>query len=204
MDKARYLYKLRFNILIHQAIAKLRAQGRRVVLVGDLNISLNRIDTSDPDMSDDFHISPSRAWLRTLLQDQALEDVFRIYHPHKRLYTCWNQQTGARLTNYGTRIDYVLADSELLRQRNDIAFSGCEIQGHEGHHARGSDHCPVLAWLTLSGACCLPTDSWWASAADRGHASNAQPSRRDRQPPALCATFLPEVRKSGGADQDRP
>jgi exodeoxyribonuclease III len=186
-DKDRVLFKMRFNVLVHQAVAKLHAQGRRVVLVGDLNISLNRIDTCDPDMSSQFDQSPSRAWLRSLLKDQSLEDVFRIFHPRdKQVYTCWNQQTGARLTNFGSRIDYILADSALTRAGGGpVVFSSCESQGHEGQHARGSDHCPVTAWLTLSSKTPrLPTDSWWASSPSSSH---------DREPATLCATFLPEV-----------
>ena len=213
-DKDRVLFKMRFNVLVHQAVAKLRAQGRRVVLVGDLNISLNRIDTCDPDMSSQFDQSPSRAWLRSLLKDQSLTDVFRLFHPRdKQVYTCWNQQTGARLTNFGSRIDYILADSALTRAGGGhdcpVVLSSCESQGHEGQHARGSDHCPVTAWLTLSSKTPrLPTDSWWA--ASRGAAAiagegegdgegegsrgrPAAPSSRDRDPAALCATFLPEV-----------
>ena len=54
LDEDRFLFKVRFNLFLHIAIARLREKGRRVVLVGDLNISLNREDTCDPDTSDDF------------------------------------------------------------------------------------------------------------------------------------------------------
>ena len=119
VDEERYIFKQRFNLFLHQAISSMHGKGRRVVLVGDLNISLKREDSCDP--SDDFDSSPSRLWLRSLLEDQQLADLFRSFHPHdKQVYTCWNQQTGARLTNYGTRIDYVLAHHSLLQSGHSV------------------------------------------------------------------------------------
>ena len=203
LDQERYIFKLRFNLALHQAIASLRAKGRRVVLVGDLNISLKRDDSCDP--SDDFDTSPSRLWLRSLLKDQQLEDLFRSFHPHdKQVYTCWNQQTGARLTNYGTRIDYVLADKAMVgrrdgvERRDGVRFVECKIQGYQGSHEKGSDHSPVLAWLTGESTASnlrLPSASWWSQSgrADRPEECGQGPGRL--QPPAMCATFFPEARR---------
>jgi exonuclease III len=45
-------------------------------------------------------------------------DTFRRFHPGRaRAFTCWNQMTGARQTNFGSRIDYCLmsANTPLLR-----------------------------------------------------------------------------------------
>jgi len=120
--------------------------------------------------------------------------------------------TGARITNFGTRIDYILADVCLMGEgTGGVRMSECEIEGHEGAHHAGSDHCPVLAWLSLDACSALPSESWWATAG-RGlrqnttcedtlqhqHAINAscathQTPAADRDPPPMCATFLPEV-----------
>ena len=197
VDEERYIFKQRFNLFLHQAISSMHGKGRRVVLVGDLNISLKREDSCDP--SDDFDSSPSRLWLRSLLEDQQLADLFRSFHPHdKQVYTCWNQQTGARLTNYGTRIDYVLAHHSLLQSgHSQVQFVECGLEGHQGAHEKGSDHCPVLAWLTVGSSlrASLPSAGWWAQSGrvDRPDECGAGPGRL--QPPALCATFLPEARR---------
>lgn len=66
-------------------------------------------------------------------------DAFRLIYPdRKNAYTCWNTKIGARQTNYGTRIDYVLISSNLkpLLLKCDI------LSDYEG-----SDHCPVFAEL---------------------------------------------------------
>ena len=32
-------------------------------------------------------------------------------------YTCWCYLTGARLTNYGTRLDYIVCDASFLKEQ---------------------------------------------------------------------------------------
>uniref|UniRef100_UPI00358E873A DNA-(apurinic or apyrimidinic site) endonuclease 2 n=1 Tax=Myxine glutinosa TaxID=7769 RepID=UPI00358E873A len=78
-------------------------------------------------------------------------DAFRLLHPSREgAYTCWSVATGARATNYGTRIDYVFLDRHLA-QRGLVA---CTIDSD----VYGSDHCPVRATLryTLVPACHVP------------------------------------------------
>lgn len=70
-------------------------------------------------------------------------DTFRYFHPSERgAYTNWSTVTSARQTNYGTRIDYIFADVELVRKE----FVDCEIRAD----IDGSDHCPVVATLKTS------------------------------------------------------
>ncbi|XP_065179684.1 DNA-(apurinic or apyrimidinic site) endonuclease 2-like [Sycon ciliatum] len=72
-----------------------------------------------------------------------LVDSFRHYHPARPYaYTCWSTMTGARKTNYGTRIDYVLVDKVFL----DSYSTGADIMPE----VEGSDHCPVYL-----NTCCL-------------------------------------------------
>ena len=66
----------------------------------------------------------------------VLIDVFRYFHKdEKNAFTCWNTKTRARETNYGTRIDYILASENLLL--NELI--ACSIRPD----ILGSDHCPV-------------------------------------------------------------
>ena len=70
----------------------------------------------------------------------VLVDVFRYFHKdEKNAFTCWNTKTRARETNYGTRIDYILASEKLLL--NELI--ACNIRPD----ISGSDHCPVEAEL---------------------------------------------------------
>jgi hypothetical protein len=61
-------------------------------------------------------------------------------------YTCWETVTNARETNYGTRIDYILASRALLADSgaaggNAVHVTDCRLLPD----VRGSDHCPVVA-----------------------------------------------------------
>lgn len=70
-------------------------------------------------------------------------DTFRHFHPTQAgAYTNWCTVTSARQTNYGTRIDYIFADVELVGKE----FIDCEIRAD----FEGSDHCPVVATLRTS------------------------------------------------------
>lgn len=67
-------------------------------------------------------------------------DTFRYFHLTQRgAYTNWCTVTSARQTNYGTRIDCIFADAELVAKE----FLDCEIRPN----IDGSDHCPVVATL---------------------------------------------------------
>lgn len=69
-------------------------------------------------------------------------DTFRYKHPNeKEAFTCWCQLTGARQTNYGNRIDYIMADIELTKSCLTDTIIMPDVEG--------SDHCPVRSDLNL-------------------------------------------------------
>jgi len=98
----------------------------------------------------EFSANPGRQWMDGLLQshdgDEQLEsstscrrfvDVFRWLHPNAtEAYTNWCTVTGARATNYGCRLDYIIADIGLVAR-----IVCCDIMAD----IEGSDHCPVRA-----------------------------------------------------------
>eukprot|EP00794_Sanderia_malayensis_P006263 gene6263-6983_t len=86
-----------------------------------------------------------------VLGQKRFLDLFRNFHPtRKDAFTCWSTVTGARKTNYGTRIDYIIADREFASK---FARS-CDIRPD----IHGSDHCPVEAVLSceIQGSSRLP------------------------------------------------
>ena len=110
-----------------------------------------------------FNANPGRQWLNQFLvsgevsstkpaeetvnlpetQGGLFIDTFRYFHPTQHgAYTNWCTVTSARQTNYGTRIDYIFADMELVQKE----FVDCEIKAD----FEGSDHCPVVATLRTS------------------------------------------------------
>lgn len=118
---------------------------------------------------DEFEENPGRKWLNAFLHSGGEEgemreeepneesavtssetirggkfvDTFRFFHPTRTsAFTCWCTLTGARQTNYGTRIDYVFADCLLAKEQFVAADIMPEVEG--------SDHCPVWGHLSCS------------------------------------------------------
>ncbi|XP_071959759.1 DNA-(apurinic or apyrimidinic site) endonuclease 2-like [Antedon mediterranea] len=80
--------------------------------------------------------------------EKLFVDTFRYLHPTRtHAFTCWRTLTSARETNYGTRIDFIFADVELLKTQ----VSSCDIMPE----VEGSDHCPVTAELKCT---CVPSE----------------------------------------------
>ncbi|GAV00753.1 hypothetical protein RvY_11555 [Ramazzottius varieornatus] len=150
-------YKIWFCQMLQARVEALLAHGKHVMVVGDMNISHRPIDTCDCSKVD-WAIAPPRLWLNSFLFEatrdspstnltadyQSAEpghrmiDTFRYQHPTRRkAYTCWSVMTGARSLNYGTRIDYILADVLFVKDY----FRDCDILPE----INGSDHCPVRA-----------------------------------------------------------
>lgn len=70
-------------------------------------------------------------------------DSFRYFHPNQEgAFTCWCTLTGARQTNYGTRIDYIFSSLKFFNKQ----FIDCV----NNPNIEGSDHCPVVATLKSS------------------------------------------------------
>uniref|UniRef100_A0A8D2IRS5 DNA-(apurinic or apyrimidinic site) endonuclease 2 n=1 Tax=Varanus komodoensis TaxID=61221 RepID=A0A8D2IRS5_VARKO len=107
-----------------------------------------------------FQKNPGRLWLDSFLWEPGKDfqnkklfvDTFRFLHPNQEeAYTCWCNVTGSRHLNYGTRIDYILADSTLVSLEL--------VEAQVMPEVRGSDHCPVQAMLKsvcLAAPCCPP------------------------------------------------
>ncbi|KAA0714105.1 DNA-(apurinic or apyrimidinic site) lyase 2 [Triplophysa tibetana] len=160
----RKQYKLQFYKLLQSRAEAILRSGSHVIVLGDVNTSHRPIDHCDPEDVDNFEDNPARKWLDHFLSG-ALEngdtedqfgnisqksasggkfvDSFRHFHPKRSdAFTCWSTMTGARQTNYGTRIDYIFSNRFLVEN----VFSGVDIMPE----VEGSDHCPVWAQLSCT------------------------------------------------------
>lgn len=170
-DSERFQFKLNFFKLLQRRWEALLGQGRRVFIVGDLNIAPFMIDSCHP--GPDFEDNLCRKWLRTLLKNGGgpFIDAFRAFHPHrKEAYTCWEQSSGAEEFNFGTRIDLILVSGSCLHQDVESEkdhsiichIEECDIltqfkrcnpdnapRWHGGRSIKleGSDHAPVYMKL---------------------------------------------------------
>ncbi|KAK7135928.1 hypothetical protein R3I94_014557 [Phoxinus phoxinus] len=163
----RKQYKLQFYQLLQCRAEAILSSGSHVIVLGDVNTSHRPIDHCNPDDVDNFEDNPGRKWLDHFLfeteentEDGNTEDdladisqnsasggkfvdSFRHFHPKRsNAFTCWSTLTGARQTNYGTRIDYIFSDRSLV----ETAFNGVDIMPE----VEGSDHCPVWAQLSCT------------------------------------------------------
>ncbi|KAA8917372.1 hypothetical protein TRICI_000484 [Trichomonascus ciferrii] len=136
-----------------------------VVVMGDLNIARELIDSADGrqtlyregrvvpaadgrefininrDIMEEWKKSTySRTMLNSWVDDMGMVDCCRIKHPRRLgMYTCWNLKLGARAGNFGSRIDYIFSTRDLECTNSDILS-----------HLLGSDHCPVFADFTIT------------------------------------------------------
>uniref|UniRef100_A0AAV2M029 DNA-(apurinic or apyrimidinic site) endonuclease n=1 Tax=Knipowitschia caucasica TaxID=637954 RepID=A0AAV2M029_KNICA len=164
----RKQFKLQFYKLLQSRAEAILKGGSHVIVLGDVNTSHRPIDHCDPNDIDNFEDNPGRKWLNGFLHcdksdhkrseedgDEEHEtslnhseggkfvDMFRFFHPTRtQAFTCWSTMTGARQTNYGTRIDYIFANCQLAKEQ----FVGADIMPE----VEGSDHCPVWGQLSCS------------------------------------------------------
>ncbi|EWM24644.1 dna-apurinic or apyrimidinic site lyase 2 [Nannochloropsis gaditana] len=80
-----------------------------------------------------------------------LVDTFRELHPFRTdAFSCWCNQTAARHTNYGRRIDYILASPGLCGYAEGPGIVAHLEEAAVRQEVRGSDHCPVTARFSFS------------------------------------------------------
>ncbi|XP_006660893.2 DNA-(apurinic or apyrimidinic site) endonuclease 2 [Oryza brachyantha] len=186
-DKERLRFKLLFYKILQRRWEHMLALGKRVFVVGDLNIAPASIDRCDAPPG--FEKQMFRKWLRSMLREDGgpFFDAFRSKHPERLgAYTCFNQKVGAEVYNYGSRIDHILISGACFHHCGSVEdhsiFSchveECEIMDHfrrgnsenmsmwkggKSSKLEGSDHIPV--YIVLNEIPQLPVHSTPSSAA---------------------------------------
>lgn len=159
-DESRDDFRIGFLEALDARVRNLVAEGKQVVLTGDMNVISGEKDTcnlaerlrKEGMTSEDFFSAPSRRLFNHLIhegevigerdpgKEAILSDLCRSFHPERvGMFTCWDTKKNTRPANNGGRIDYVLCSSGIRDW-----FSDANIQ--EG--LMGSDHCPVFAELS--------------------------------------------------------
>jgi exodeoxyribonuclease-3 len=134
-DNARVPFKLDFYRALHARVEALRAEGARVLVMGDFNTAHREIDLARPrENRQTSGFLPEECdeldrWLRS-----GLVDTFRRFESGPGHYSWWSQRFGVRARNVGWRIDYVLACPGAMKHVRAAWLSP---------ETEGSDHCPV-------------------------------------------------------------
>lgn len=157
-DETRDDFRIGFLQALDVRIRNLVAEGKQVILTGDLNIVRSEVDStnvSETLRKDNIDLGhwmnmPARRIFNQLIfegnvlgeRDKGREapvlwDLCRCFHPERLgMNTCWDTKRNTRPANNGSRIDYVLCSDGIKGWFN---FSNIQ----EG--LMGSDHCPVFA-----------------------------------------------------------
>ena len=131
----RVPYKLAFYRALLKKLEALRAEGLRVLVMGDFNTAHREIDLARPrdNQGTSGFLPEERAELDRWLR-RGFADTFRHFQPAPGHYSWWAQRGGCRERNVGWRIDYVLACPAALPFVRAAAIHP---------HVLGSDHCPI-------------------------------------------------------------
>ena len=130
--------KIRFLEALDAYAAAFRAQGRQLVLCGDLNVARADMDVHPKERKPRAigQLPEERALIERIL-GRGLVDLGRALDPaNDGLFTWWPPWRSMRQRNIGWRIDYVLASDTLAARA-----SSCPVQSGIGT----SDHAPVVA-----------------------------------------------------------
>ncbi|KAG7818093.1 hypothetical protein KL928_003094 [Ogataea angusta] len=170
-------FRLLFLRCLFERARNLRAMGKKVVVMGDINVCIDLIDSDDTikqgfkerrlvkaqDYSDFEtlnaeqvlafkHSAPHRELVNQYVKDttgmrpdadsHVLHDVVREKQGRRlKMYTVWSTFKSNRPLNVGSRIDLILATSQL---------ASLVSQADIWPFLHGSDHCPVHADFELA------------------------------------------------------
>lgn len=134
-SQERLEYKMAFYEAFLDYANALKAEGKKLVICGDVNTAHREIDLAHPRENETISgfLPEERAWMDKFLAAGYL-DTFRMFNREGGNYSWWSMRTRARERNVGWRLDYFFV-SENLQENVKAAPIYPEVMG--------SDHCPV-------------------------------------------------------------
>ncbi|MBI4340185.1 MAG: exodeoxyribonuclease III [Chloroflexi bacterium] len=136
-------YKMRFYEAFLEFVEGMKAQGRRIVVCGDVNTAHKEIDIARPreNAKTSGFLPMEREWMDRFVE-RGYVDTFRMFNQEPGQYTWWDTISRARERNVGWRIDYFFVD-QGASEGVESAWIMPEVMG--------SDHCPIGLRLKLPG-----------------------------------------------------
>lgn len=134
-------YKILFCNLLYEFILNEKNSGKKLFLMGDLNIATDERDVHSPEKMKNHPIFAAhfREWLEKM-KKLGLRDSFR--HLNDSVSYSWYPYTDpARVGTTGMRIDYIFIDESLVSGIQDSKIL---------KDVYGSDHCPLITTLDIS------------------------------------------------------
>jgi len=140
-SQERLDFKLDFYDTFLAYADNVKAEGKNIILCGDVNTAHKEIDLARPKANEKISgfLPIERAWIDRFI-DHGYTDTFRQFNKKPDQYTWWSMRTKARKRNVGWRIDYFFVNNEFLPKVKD-AFILSDVMG--------SDHCPIGIELAI-------------------------------------------------------
>lgn len=134
-DDERLQFKMDFYDCFLKDVNALVAQGKKVIVCGDVNTAHREIDLKNPksNAKRSGFLPMEREWMDKFFAEGYV-DTFRYLHPEEIKYSWWSYRFNARANNAGWRIDYFFMSENALSM-----LKAAEIH----NEVMGSDHCPV-------------------------------------------------------------
>lgn len=134
---ARQAFKMRFLEAFRRYTINLLAEGREVILCGDINIAHKKIDLTNwrSNQKTSGFLPEERAWLDRFLNLGLVDSYRQFIGPDTPSYSWWSLRTGARARNVGWRLDYQLTSPALAER---VRFAEIPMEPNL------SDHAPVI------------------------------------------------------------
>ena len=160
------LYRMQFMKALFKRARNLYQMGKKVAIMGDINISKDLVDNAEsmesdsengwkgvPSTQEMLHFiqntRPSRLLMNQQLGDSTDKDCAKTGflfdstrkiqgYNKPQMFTVWNTLLNTRPMNYGSRVDYILvSEADSIRNADILP----EVQG--------SDHCPIYTDLQI-------------------------------------------------------
>lgn len=142
-NEERLVYKMEFYERFLEHINALKAEGKSIIVCGDVNTAHTDIDLARPKANEKTSgfLPMEREWMDKLI-DAGYVDTFRHVHGDEATerYSWWSYRAGARARNVGWRIDYFFVSNDL----KDKIISADILD-----QVLGSDHCPIELTLDI-------------------------------------------------------
>lgn len=141
----RFKFKMDFYDAFLVFVKALLAEGKSLIICGDLNTAHREIDLAEPEKNAEKSgfLPEERGWVDKFLET-GFADTFRIFNSEGENYTWWDLRTRARSRNEGWRIDYFFVSNDLVP-----SVKSAEILAD----VMGSDHCPITLEVEVPFAC---------------------------------------------------
>jgi exodeoxyribonuclease-3 len=139
----RQAAKYRFMALFLDYLAGVLAQGREVLVCGDINIAHQKVDLKNwrSNQRNSGFLPEERAWFGSLLERGLVDVVRELAGPETAVYSWWTARAGARARDIGWRIDYQLATPGLADRATGFQVLREPLL---------SDHAPVIVDYSMS------------------------------------------------------